>query len=146
MRLNPVLKKKPGPGARFSKIPITFRAQKAVLCLSCWQPRLKLNYFWEWYIIQRNYQLTKGNWLICEPGILLLFSRCWSENLRSGPKSIQDFRETSLLSLENNKFLSRLSMIVRVNVVLNRTVFVDNDWRLDNLRYPSSESKMNIAQ
>ena len=31
------------------------------------------------------------------------------------------------LSLENNKFLSRLSMIVRVNVVLNRTVVVDND-------------------
>ena len=38
------------------------------------------------------------------------------------------------LSLENNKFLSRLSMIVRVNVVLNRTVVVDNDWSLDNLR------------
>ena len=29
-------------------------------------------------------------------------------------------------------FISRLSMIIRVNVVLNRTV-VDSDWRFDNL-------------
>ena len=28
---------------------------------------------------------------------------------------------------------SRLSLIVRVNVVLNRTVVVDRDWRFDNL-------------
>ena len=28
---------------------------------------------------------------------------------------------------------SRLSLIVRVNVVLYRTVIVDNDWRFDNL-------------
>jgi len=28
---------------------------------------------------------------------------------------------------------SRLSLIVRVNVVLNRTVFVDSDWHFDNL-------------
>ena len=30
-------------------------------------------------------------------------------------------------------FKSRLSLIVRVNVVLNRTVFVDSDWRFVNL-------------
>ena len=29
--------------------------------------------------------------------------------------------------------IRRLSMIVRVNVVLNRTVVVDSDWRFDNL-------------
>ena len=29
--------------------------------------------------------------------------------------------------------LKRLSLIVRVNVVLNRTVVVDSDWRFDNL-------------
>ena len=29
--------------------------------------------------------------------------------------------------------ISRLSMIVRVNVVLNRTVVVDSDWRFNNL-------------
>ena len=28
---------------------------------------------------------------------------------------------------------SRLSLIVRVNIVLNRTVVVDSDWRFDNL-------------
>ena len=30
-------------------------------------------------------------------------------------------------------FKSRLSLIVRVNVVLNRTVVVDSDWRFNNL-------------
>ena len=30
-------------------------------------------------------------------------------------------------------FKSRLSLIVQVNVVLNRTVVVDSDWRFDNL-------------
>ena len=30
-------------------------------------------------------------------------------------------------------FKSRLSLIVRVNVVLNRTVVVDSEWRFDNL-------------
>ena len=30
-------------------------------------------------------------------------------------------------------FKSRLSLIVRVNVILNRTVFVDGDWRFDYL-------------
>ena len=30
-------------------------------------------------------------------------------------------------------FKSRVSLIVRVNVVLNRTVVVDTDWRFDNL-------------
>ena len=30
-------------------------------------------------------------------------------------------------------FESRLSLIVRVNVILNGTVFVDSDWRFDNL-------------
>ena len=32
-----------------------------------------------------------------------------------------------------NVIKSRLSLIVRVNVVLNRTVVVDSDWRFDNL-------------
>ena len=39
--------------------------------------------------------------------------------------------------------MSRLSMIVRVNVVLNRTVDVVSDWRFDNLcgSHPQSESE-----
>ena len=32
-----------------------------------------------------------------------------------------------------NYFISRLSVIVWVNVILNRTVVVDSDWRFDNL-------------
>ena len=39
---------------------------------------------------------------------------------------------THFLNLAIQIFRSRLSMIIRVNVVLNRTV-VDNDWRFDNL-------------
>ena len=37
--------------------------------------------------------------------------------------------------VQNDQYLfkSRLSLIVRVNVVLNWTVVVDNDWRFDNL-------------
>ena len=38
----------------------------------------------------------------------------------------------------------RLSLIVRVNVVLNRTVVVDSDWRFDNLcgSHPQSQSEL----
>ena len=32
-----------GPGARFSKVPIPFRARKAVLCLPCLQLRSKFH-------------------------------------------------------------------------------------------------------
>ena len=41
-------------------------------------------------------------------------------------------------------FRSRLSMIVRVNVVLNRTVIVDSDWRFENLcgSHPQSQSEL----
>ena len=41
-------------------------------------------------------------------------------------------------------FKSRLSLIVRVNVVLNRTVVVDSDWRFDNLAgsHLQSQSKL----
>ena len=34
---------------------------------------------------------------------------------------------------ESWTFKSRLSLIVQVNVVLNRTIVVDSDWRFDNL-------------
>ena len=34
---------------------------------------------------------------------------------------------------QNYRKIKRLSLIVRVNVVLNRTVVVDSDWRFDNL-------------
>ena len=39
-------------------------------------------------------------------------------------------------------FKSRLSLIVRVNVVLNRTVVVDSDWRFDNLCGLQSQSEL----
>ena len=38
-------------------------------------------------------------------------------------------------------FISRLSLIVRVNVVLNRTVVVDSDWRFDKLCRSHLQSK-----
>ena len=43
--------------------------------------------------------------------------------------------------------MSRLSMIVLVNVVLNRTVVVDSDWCFNNLcgSQPSSESKWVVS-
>ena len=48
---------------------------------------------------------------------------------------------TALESAEWFDFKSRLSLIVRVNVVLNRTVVVDSDWRFDNLRLRADEIK-----
>ena len=42
--------------------------------------------------------------------------------------------KTFLVSRNNiDKVKSRLSLIVRVNIVLNRTVVVDSDRRFDNL-------------
>ena len=43
------------------------------------------------------------------------------------------FPVTSHIEQQQYKSKSRLSLIVWVNVVLNRTVFVDSDWRFDNL-------------
>ena len=40
---------------------------------------------------------------------------------------------TVTVLVNHKKFISRLSMIVRVNIVLNRTVVVDSDWHFDNL-------------
>ena len=41
-------------------------------------------------------------------------------------------------------FLSRLSMIIRVNVVLNRAVVVDSDWRFDNLSSSHLQSQSEL--
>ena len=41
----------------------------------------------------------------------------------------EQFQQQILLPYDK----SRLSLIVRVNVVLNRTVVFDSDWRFDNL-------------
>ena len=43
-------------------------------------------------------------------------------------------------------FKSRLSLIVRVNVVLNRTVVVDSDWRFDNLCGSHLQSQSELYQ
>ena len=43
------------------------------------------------------------------------------------------FSKLILFFVNHLSFKSRLSLIVRVNVVLNRTVVVDSDWRFDNL-------------
>ena len=48
----------------------------------------------------------------------------------SYPQKSENVRPHSSNSIENFK---RLSLIVRVTVVLNRTVVVDSDWRFDNL-------------
>ena len=44
--------------------------------------------------------------------------------------------------------ISRLSMIVRVNVVLNRTVVVDSDWRFNNLcsSHLQSQSEFSVSR
>ena len=44
-----------------------------------------------------------------------------------------DFWKQKILNFLTKGPIKRLSLIVRVNVVLNRTVVVDSDWRFDNL-------------
>ena len=51
-------------------------------------------------------------WPICQSNLYLKLWKVWTQEL------FQKYR---------------LSLIVRVNVVLNRTVAVDSDWRFDNL-------------
>ena len=46
---------------------------------------------------------------------------------------LTSFSLTLCLFPGNTLLKKRLSLIVRVNVVLNRTVVVDSDWRFDNL-------------
>ena len=48
----------------------------------------------------------------------------------------------ALESAEWFDFKSRLSLIVRVNIVLNRTVVVDSDRRFNNLRLRADEIKL----
>ena len=77
------------PGACFSKVPVTFRARKGVLCLAF---KLKVSIILK--IKQQDYQVTQQNWRACELGTMLLFNRFWLENLPSGPKRYRIFRET----------------------------------------------------
>ena len=57
-------------------------------------------------------------------------------------KLCQDVGNIEYITLCNLK--SRLSLIVRVNEVLNRTVLVDSDWHFDNLccSHLQSQSEM----
>ena len=65
----------------------------------------------------------------------------------SGAEILRDLNISSKCSVEaikNTK--SRLSLIVWVNVVMNRTVVVDTDWRFDNLcgRHVQSQSELMV--
>ena len=71
--------------ARYSKVPITFRARKAVLCLI-----LKMI---QWKSIS---QRSKIDWQVYEPGDVLTFNRFWFQNLLRDLKSNRAFvRESS---------------------------------------------------
>ena len=53
--------------------------------------------------------------------------------IKSVSSFISPYSKTSCERFEpRTHFKSRLSLIVRVNVILNRTVVVDSDWRFDN--------------
>ena len=61
-------------------------------------------------------------------------------SVKISPRGVRN--AASMTALENaewSDFKSRLSLIVRVNVVLNRTVVVDSDRRFDNLRLRADE-------
>ena len=83
--------KKWAPGARFSKLPITFRAPKPVLCLHVCIQDQSFNNF-ENVIMKLS--VNRQNWPACEIETVLLFNRFWFQNLPSDPKSYRAFRET----------------------------------------------------
>ena len=66
--------------ARYSKVPITFRARKAVLCLILKMIQWK-------YISQRS----KIDWQVYELGDVLTFNRFLFQNLLLDPKSYRAF-------------------------------------------------------
>ena len=77
-------------GTRFSRIPVNFRARKAVyICCICIQD-LSFNCF-ENDTMKLSVNVAK---LVCAPGTVLLFNRFLFQNLHSGPKSYRAFRET----------------------------------------------------
>ena len=59
----------------------------------------------------------------------------YSKRTRNFAASLKNWQCPGILhdAITVGHFKSRLSLIVRVNVVLNRTVVVDSDWRFDNL-------------
>ena len=80
------------PGACFSKFPVTFRARKAVLCLTCLYSRSKFSNFENETM---KLSINEAKLTSFELETVLLFNRCWFSNLPSGPKSYpRAFRET----------------------------------------------------
>ena len=57
----------------------------------------------------------------------------WNESLYFVSSVIVSNEFSSVETITKRMFKSRLSLIVRVNVVLNRNVVVDSDWRFANL-------------
>ena len=77
----------------FSRVPITFRGRKAVLCLlAVFAFKIKVSLILK--MIQWNCQSTRQNWPVSELGTALLFNRFWFQNLPSHPKSYWAFQET----------------------------------------------------
>ena len=91
---------------------------------------------------------TNSGWRPCsqESGLLLLGAHSWTTLIHH---TIPKYHPGMVLLLLSSSLKNRLSLIVRVNVVLNRTVVVDSDWRFDNLcgsHLQSQTLKMTTAQ
>ena len=74
------------------------------------------------------YRLKLNSGKKCFPWVDFLFSLTPSSN-NSWIRARWQMKKVNVLMI----FLSKLSMIIWVNIVLNRTVVVDNDWCFDNL-------------
>ena len=108
------------------------------LCfLLCKQTILKLKHTFIRGLILYSVRLMldpEGNSFVF-PRVLMFPLTSSRENRTLGKTKLTGF----LRDLTWSVFKSSLSLIVRVNVVLNRTVVVDSDWRFDNLCGSQSE-------
>ena len=76
---------------------------------------------------QKNYQLTKQNWLVCELGTVLLFNRFWFLPSVLSPKSYEAFREMGPTQPVSQQFARDEFLVITLLIVV---MFMSQLWFL----------------
>ena len=76
----------------FLESPDNFLGLKSCFTFAVFAFRIKVSILLK--MKQWSYQITEQNWMVCELGAVLLFTRFWFQNMPSDPKSYRAFRVT----------------------------------------------------